>query len=345
MNMKKQVQEQPHTRTARWNVTKLNAIPSFGLDRRAKQINASATDVAKRVDEYLRLSSIVTKFHSTNATATCKTKNFIRFEICLYEGPEGSTYVEVIKTKGCGFSFIKERENIINTAEQKVIEKDNSKHFGSVMTVPPSFLDSYEPPSQNELETMVTRACDRLHSSNREDVIFILENLVSLTAVDRLTPDSGRQMSALIMQHNSNIRDMILSIYIANEPIKDDDEEVDETSERICIACLSILTNGIRSICDKKQSDFLDHECKDFIERLVPSLISSASNYEKSTENACIALACLCTLICNSSVGRKKVKETDVLNILEEARMYGCREHLRLENGASAAIETLSKIC
>ena len=338
-------QDQSHITTARWNVTILNTIPSFGLDKRAKRVHASAIDVAKRVDEYLRVSSIVTKFHLANARAICKTKNFFHFQICLYEGPRGSTYVEVIKMKGCGFSFIKERENIINAAEQKVVDKNNSKYFGSVMSVPSSFLDSYEPPSLNDLEAMVNRACDKLHSSNREDNIFILENLVSLTTVNRLTPDNGCQMSALIMQHNSNIRDMILSIYIANEPSNGDEEEVDETSERICIACLGILTNVIRSICDENQSDFLDCECKDFIERLVPSLIREASNYEKSTETACITLACLCTLVCNSSVGRKKVKEKDVLIILEEARVYGCREHLRLENGASAAIKTLLQIC
>jgi hypothetical protein len=341
--MNKQIQERSQTK-ARWSVTTANTIPSFGLDKKAQKVNVSPIDVSKRIDEYLRLSSIVTKFDSANAVATCKTNNFLHFQIFLYEGPEGSTYVEVVKLKGCGFSFMKERENIINAVEQKVLQKeDNLKCFD--MSIPPSFLDSYEPPSQKDLEAMLVRASDRLHSSNREDVIFILENLSSFTKVtttaDRFSQENGHRMSILIIQHRGNIRDMILSIYIANEPSMMDG---DETSERICIACLSILTNGIKSIYDKNQSDFLDHECKDFIGRLVPSLVRAAANYENNIENACIALACLRTLACNSSIGCEKVKETDILTIAEKAKVYGCREHLRLENVANAAIETLVQI-
>lgn len=293
-HQKNMTQKQPETK-ARWNVAKPSSIPSFGLGKQVKKVNAPSITVSKRIDEHLRLNSIITEFDCVNCVATCKTRNFLHFQIFLYAGPEGSTYVEVMKLMGCGFSFMKERENIINAAEQTVgQEQEKSKYFASDLLVPSAFLDSYVPPSQEDLENILVRASDRLYSDNQEDVIFVLENLSSLTTVNRLAPNNSHQMSLLIMQHKINVRDMILSIFNANESSMVDNGEM---SERIRIACLSILANGIKSIVDKNQRNPLDYECKDFIKCLVPSLVKAAANYKNSTETSCIAMACLCILM------------------------------------------------
>lgn len=337
------MEEKQQETKSRWNVIKPNGIPSYGLDKQAKKINAPAIVVSNRIDEYLRLNSIVTEFDSVNGVATCKTRDFLHFQIFLYAGPQSSTFLEVMRSNGCGFTFMKERQNVINAAEQKAgeQEQDKSKYFAKGLKVPSTFLDSYVPPSQDDLENMINRACDRLHSDNQEDVTFVLENLSSMTTVNTHTPNNAHRMSLLVMQHNRNVQDMILSIYIANESSMMDN---DETSERIRIACLNILSNGIKSMCDKNEGNFPDHEYKGFINCLVPSLVRAVANHKSSIETACIAMACLCNLMINSSISCEMVKETDLLAIAKEAQQFGNSEHLRLEQHASAMIEALLKI-
>ena len=63
-----EVTRQQEERPRRWAVTLPNPAPSFDLDKHGtKLINESAIVVSKRLDEHLRLRSILAKFDSDNA--------------------------------------------------------------------------------------------------------------------------------------------------------------------------------------------------------------------------------------------------------------------------------------
>lgn len=232
-------------RIRRWNVPTPKPVPSYGLGKGVNQINQSAEFVAQKIDEYLRLSSIDAIFDSENSEATCKTSDFLHFKIFLYAGPAGSTYVEMMRMSGCGFTFMKERGNIMNAAKGIQPKQNYSSTMGSNnIEIPPSFLKSYVPPSQSDLENMLHRASNKLDSRKSETTLFILRNLVALATPDEFVPENTNQMAALIMQNKNNIRDRILSIYMGQVSSMDDDE----ISEQICDASLTVLTYSILSI-------------------------------------------------------------------------------------------------
>ena len=232
VNPSKLKKEQGTFGVRRWHVTLLRPVPtSFSLDQRAgglKLIEKSANFISQAIDEHLRINSICAKFDTANAEVTCKTNSAIEFQIFLYSGPgKGSTYIEVLKIRGCGFEFMKHRENIINAAIGKTLvlskqeepkKLSTSTVYGNItqLKIPPTFINSYTPPTKGDVQSMVDRASNRLgQSKSLEDTIFILQNLMSLTSPtnDINYPSYAHWISLLTMENLKNIRDMILSIY------------------------------------------------------------------------------------------------------------------------------------
>ena len=156
--MTKRQKEINKNNNSRWTVIETKPIPPFfQLERGSKQINKSASFISQSIDTYLRLKSIDAIFDSENAEANCKTSDNMRFKIFLYAGSSpNSTFVEMMKLKGgCGFSFTKERDNIMNVAATGIGEGDGetivagettnqqSTMFGDktvTFRMPPSFI-------------------------------------------------------------------------------------------------------------------------------------------------------------------------------------------------------------
>merc|ERR1712012_37490 len=145
----------------------------------------------------------------------------------------------------------------------------------------------------------------------------------------------------------SDVRDMLVTIYISEAKCG----RGDDLSIQICNAVLRILINGIMALPhggssykndndNDNNDDFLDQECEYFVKELVPCLVESARNYH-FTHNACLALDCLCLLTKKSSLACCKARDMNADNVIEQAELYGKREHLKLEEAARSTLASL----
>lgn len=74
----------------------------------------------------------------------------------------------------------------------------------------------------------------------------------------------------------------------------------------------------------------------------MPLLVQAVANHERCIHNACLAMKCLEAMVLHSPITRKMLRETDNLgSLVEKARLYGYKEHFKLEKAAHTAIEAL----
>ena len=115
-------------------------------------------------------------------------------------------------------------------------------------------------------------------------------------------------------------------------------------SEQICNASITIFTNGILALCrENKELDCLDkQEVKSFTETLALLLVEEVANCEDSILTACLALKCLELMFSHSKSIHDILAKSKRFEILvTRAYMYGCREHLMLENTAFTLLQVL----
>merc|ERR1712038_964257 len=98
------------------------------------------------------------------------------------------------------------------------------------MVMPVDMLSLYTPPDQTEIEVMLDRSIDRLHSNHCSAVLFALQNLHSMTTQDSYNSSTTNMMCKYIMENYNNVRDCIAFIFISRIGGMRDDE----TSEQIC---------------------------------------------------------------------------------------------------------------
>jgi hypothetical protein len=347
------------SRNGRWTVHKPKPIPIYGLDRNAKKIQASSIIISQRIDECLRLNSIMTHFDSNQAEALCSTGGkFLSFSIHLYGGE--STYndesdnsdddndqyifVEIIHTDGdkCSFTFRKECDRIFLAAAGGVFDNGEIQERTTrvkKLQMPKSMLESYTPPNKSDLEKVIERSSDSLHSRKEVEVLFTLQTLLSMTAkgvVGSHQPTSN-QLAMLIMSSPIQIRDMILIIYKTHSLIT-----ISSNSDKISHESLLLLITCIESIYNKDNTphpnnDKLSH----FFDQLIPALLHAASKYQENPIHASHALSCLNLVASVSTFCHEKVRNTNVEGFIHDARRYGCRENLKLEQSSRALIEML----
>ena len=336
-----------YQRVGRWVVTVPKPKPTFPLGRGTTLVNEPISIVSKRIDECLRINSIETIFDVNNAEATCKTGDGLQYKIFLYAGPENddrsTTYVEVMKMKGCGFQFGKEKEAIFNAAKASQASQEKSRNV--MMTTPPDLLKSYVPPSIYDLESMLDRSIGQLHSLNHKVLLFALQSLASMTTPDKCYPQSAHQMSRLLMQNRNSVRDMIISLYTT--AVSTPHDMINDNSERVGSLCLHILINGMQSFYGTRNNTdndkILDQQAEDtknFFKQLIPSLLKTVKNY-RDTHNACLAMTALCILIKHSPASCFVLRERNAITVIEEAELYGGIEHLKLETIARHTKESL----
>jgi hypothetical protein len=350
----------------RWKVVEARSIPIFPLERGTKLIYKHASTVSNRIDEFLRTTSVQASFDSEKSVVDCKTANGLLYKITLYAGPENndgdSTYVEMIRIKGCGFAFNKEKKAIISAvsdeSEAKQVQprmQNTTMNTMNTMKISKDLLDSYVPPSIEDLEIILEQATDQFHSMKKTIILFTLQNLVSMTTQDVLyRTRTPYDLSNLIMAQNyNNLRDIIVTIYkdalkISNPTTLHGEDEI---NEKIRHACLCIVLNGLQSIYDYEYEsrgdtifDYQDvlENGTEFIDQLVPSLVETVKRYNEDVHNAHLAMSCLCTLIEHSPKATcDKLQKINIYNALECAKSYGEREHLKLEMEANRTMKVL----
>jgi hypothetical protein len=271
-----------------------------------------------------------------DASALCTTSTFLKYAIYLYAGPGESTTVEVLRHRGCGFSFRIEREAILNAA----------KGLGSVapsslpckMKIPEKMLSSYKPPERIEQEQMISRAVERLHSDNIEDKLFILQNLSSITSYDKVNCVAAHQMCELILQNTSGILDMTVNILSACKEMSDDD-----ISYQILNACLTVIANSTSALSEMNKSikDTLTKtltDCKELLNCLV-SIVHECN----CPHNTTLALTCFRLILENSDLGNDIVNKK-ICDSVRNAKAIGEKTHRNLFLAAESTLAVCSNV-
>jgi len=318
-------------KTEKWFVNEAKPKPIYPLERPV-EVPECARNVSARICDSLRLRSIEATFDGSQAI--CKTNDFLTYSIDLYLGANDSTVVEVMRRKGCGFAFRREREAVLNAAKGNGGMAPSKLPF--VMKIPDDMLQDYTPPTEQDHEDTLSRAADMLHSTKREVQLFALQNLSSHTTADKLNPDSARLMSRLIMKSSFDIRDIVLALL--NACIL----ENDETSEQILNCCLTIFSNSMSLLCDKKNLLAIvlnEQGGRQFTEQMVQKSIEIVKDC-KSTHNACLALKCLCLLLKNSTLA-KGVVDDEARMVVVNAEQFGKQRHFKLEKEAQSTLAAL----
>jgi len=318
-------------KTRKWCVVQAKPKPIFPLERPV-EIPEGSLNVSARICDSLRMRSIEVQFNDSQAI--CKTNDFLTYSIDLYLGKDGSTIVEVMRHKGCGFAFRAEREAVLNAAKGNGAAVPSKLPF--IMQIPDDMLQDYEPPTEQDHEETLSRAADMLHSSKREVQLFALQNLSSITTADKLNSESAKLMSRLIMKSFNDIREIILSVL--NACIR----ENDETSEQILNSCLTIFSNSMSVLSDGKSLEAIllkQEGSRQFTELMVQKSIEIVKD-RKSTHNACLALKCLCLLLKNSSSACGKFDDEARMVVLN-AEQFGKQRHFKLEKEAQSTLAAL----
>lgn len=321
--------------TVAWLFQNAPSLPIFPLDRHAIEVLLHPQIVAVRISESLRERSVVAVYE--DASALCTTSTFLKYAIYLYAGPGESTTVEVLRHRGCGFSFRIEREAILNAAQGLGSVAPSSLPYQ--MKIPEGMLSSYKAPERIEQENMISRAVDRLHSDkNIDDKLFILQNLSSTTSYDKVNRDAAYQMCEVILQNTSGILDMIVSILIACKEMSDDD-----ISYQILNACLTIIANSMSALSEmnKPIKDVLTKtvaDCKGLLNCLV-TIVHECS----CPHNTTLALTCFRLILENSTVANDIVNKK-ICDSVRDAKAIGEKTHRNLFLAAESTLAACSKV-
>lgn len=308
-------------------ITEGAPIPFYQLER-AITIAYTPQIVATRLQMSFRDRSVVAEYN--NSTALCTTSEFLKYNIHLYVTANGETKMEVMRHSGCGFKFRTEREAVINAANGLGSVVASSLPF--MMNIPESFLKNYKAPTVRELEDMLCRATDRVHSNQQDEQLFIFQNLASLTAPNKVNRESTLQMSKLILKNTMNISSIIV------EFIKSCTKDTDENN-KILNACLTIFSNTMLIVSEEEKLGDVFKQNDSLVETLVPELVGIV---EKCTclHIASIALKCLCLLL-NNSPNARDVVTPDTREFVINAQSIGQRRHYRLQEEAKLTLAAL----
>lgn len=313
---------------SQWLFDDAMKVPKFPLDRFAVWIDYHPLIIACRICDSLRRRSVVADYEGSQAS--CRTSSFLKYAIYLYAGPGDSTTVEVIRHSGCGFSFRKERESVLNAARGKGAVPVSNLPF--IMKIPEVMLRDYKGPSEEDHKKMLCKATDRLHSDHPDDRLFILQNLSTTTTSDKVNYEAAQQMSKLILEDTYDIRSAIVSILEAYS------KESDDMSYQILNACLGIFSNSMNALKNGALEEILNDNVT-FVHSIVTPLINIVKECQ-CAHNTAIALTCLCLILKNSTAAHDIVNDK-TREFVEHAEAIGEKTHLNLLEAAKSTLAAL----
>lgn len=305
-----------------WDIQKPRSKPPYPLVREV-EVPDSIQGVANKLCDFLRLRSVTATYK--NCEAYCKTGEYLKYVIHLYEGStKDCCIVEVLRLSGCGFSFRSERMAVIDAAQGK----NTNEKPKPVLKLPGGLI--YQPPSRGDHENTLERATDRLHSQNRDEKLFILQNLSSITSPEKVNLAAATQLAQLILEDYSDIRRILVAFLKAIKP------EADDIACQSQNACLSIFSNCFTIIASQEKNHrALLSDSSDMVDDLIEIVDKCYCPH-----NTTIALRCLSLLVKCSPDAQCKVSEEFRRTVLN-AKVIGHQRHYKLEQEAMSALDVL----
>jgi len=258
----------------------------------ANNIHASNKDRSIKVDYY-----------NEDATAKCKTRSFMKFDVRFFQGEANNAIVEVRRRSGCSLAFNEEYQHIFQLLNFKALPR----HGNPRVSVNLADID-FIPLPETTIEATLELCLNNISSDNYDTRIHAIEELVKIT--DPSCTEIAPTVCNLILQRYEEIfKSLINIVHVLND---DDDDDDDSLEYRHCIALTVIRNIGVLS--SENHTFFLMIQSeKSFVYHLVGNIKMAA----KHPWNACLASKCLFLLMTNPNTA---MLNDTMLNVVDDAR-------------------------
>lgn len=342
----------------RWSITDpLEQVPlDFPLERTHREIHdATASEVANRISNTLRILSVCAQFDGKKAKAKCTTGDCVSFRIRLFAGGEDGlpVVVEVQRRNGSAPSFMRVCRKIFDGAEGMTVKCEAKSEQKSVLPFMKKPIGSMKclqgiplkADPESRLNGSLDKSMNLLRSKQKDSNVLGIENLCHLTDPLKTRPDIAlNACKAIIMEERcSDIRDEINVVLQKDTflPEEVDGEEGMHLRMKARHMSLVLLSNSlVLTSKDGCLAQAVKTE-KWIGEILIPSLVDEVKGFEASSNNAYEAACGLTSLASCSEVARRVMIDHSAVEDLRSAYEYGLVNHELLANESERALNAL----
>lgn len=335
--------------TVLWKVSKLKPLPEdYDLARTSRFIRGTDLRViCVRIVERLGNLGISVKYDSDNATASCCTSYYVKFQVCLYQGRgdySSGIIVEVRRTNGGCIKFTGDCRSILNAAEgDHKCEPDIApKKAMSEMSCIKDCEDTLRHCIAHASEALDLSERYLQHKCNDVRVLGMesLNSLLNEQCCSRSTMSSAIK-AILLGKSNPGIQ-RALVFHLEN--YDHDREDYFEGQARLHTLALLVIKNAFNayiSICREGCCRALN-ENPWLMDTLIPILVNDFKNFKSCPLIALAALRCLNGIIPISNEVKVRALDFGMMEASNEAHRLGKIYCNVLKNEAAAALEMLS---
>lgn len=303
----------------------------FILERTSFVVDGPVTEVTSKLQEILRIRSCYAFFD--NNIAKCKTPDFTKFHVNLFDAGEGQVTVEVQRRNGCSMAFRAEYTAIMSTLKKNEVCKSKEQIEEERERMPPLrelLGDKYIPLPEGQTRRSLEMALKYFETGVVDQVQFALKEFICLTS----SADTKVEASGLLLKEPQykTVRDHILQII--QNPMENDDDERKEYQRHLA---LTIFTNILKSLSEeKKLGSFIGDD--QFYISTVQELMKKGSldqdTAAKYPSNVCLSLQCLHYLVKQSAAAAaaaRRMYDQNGYTIINDVKDYGKQRYYRIE--------------
>jgi hypothetical protein len=307
-------------------------------------LGTTADVISNRISDCLQSRSIKTRFskRETNV-AKCRSTDFCKFTIRLYEGEDGGVLVEIQRLCGDCISFMKDCRALLDAAEGRTEDKPSNDDKPLYLRMPVSqmsFMKTVNLPqisAEEEAESIDVTA--NLLASNQSDSNMLgIESLVVQTDPLKTLRSTAIMASRRVLSHDDpanskfNIHNYVMELIIYGGMEETDPLEADspatslsDHSIRLRNLALSSLHNALTLFATENLLSSAISANRDFYANvLTPKLMDELQSAADQPHDACYASRCLCKLAEASPDLALTMKLG--MDAIEQARAVGTRE-------------------
>ncbi|KAL3793313.1 hypothetical protein HJC23_003823 [Cyclotella cryptica] len=316
--------------------------------------------IADRIICSLQKLSITANFNASDASLCAETLDHTEFYVRMYKYKNQDILVEVQRSKGESFNYVKYARVILASArgDEVDFETENRKRSSSASLsyIPASIsCNQQDSDTYNETEVSSVHHVEDLIQKDRVDAHQLgMHTLLLLTDCERsLVSESASQV---VLQGNENgpsvIKDFVYSLIsgpLLNNTSSPCEVDVFAIREQEIMrnTALAVLGNSLQSVSESHPSDLKKllhtNEWKGN-SGIVDVLLSELSNAECRLHDAYQAARCIRILLETSSETKQELLNRNVAATLKDAYLIGVSKHSLLAAECKEALDLISGV-
>ena len=340
------------------NEAVVTPLPSvYMLERTHVTVEASATEVARRVSDCMRRESIFASYSNKEVrvlapgqaaphdpttkdskTQTCftlqalveaETRENVRFVLRLWRKNSNQVIVEAQKIDGCCFSYCQAAKAVLRAAKgQPAVPKRK-------FTLPSCVPRETEDEQKESIKSGLAIASNMLKSDRVDSHMMAIDTLLHLSKATQ--NPSFAAHCILCGEFRSTLLALVeycrVSRGQAETPINESEQQMITMMHR---NALTIIANCLKSLQDSRELvQVLSQRQELCSSNFLAALLEDVSACNSRPHDACEAVRCLQPLMCASTEIRRKVLELGAEGVVETATQEGACRHASLENACT----------